>query len=116
MSDTNYCGCCGRETQWGGSPYWCQECSRHVADNRQPPWDRTYEAIHGEPCPFQIPWMHEHYTSTYCIHERHEVCATRATELGLANRQMRCKTCHLPCLCACHKADAQKALAEAEKR
>lgn len=34
-----------------------------------------------------------HYTSTYCIHDRHADC------------RLSCKTCKAPCRCSCHDPD-----------
>lgn len=46
-----YCGCCGRPC--GESDMWCMECEAHVAKTSAPPWDRTYSAVHKQPCPFE---------------------------------------------------------------
>jgi len=50
--DTTYCGCCG------DGPIrlnlWCDRCAAHVGQPGPPPWERTYQAISGEPCPFQV--------------------------------------------------------------
>lgn len=45
------CGCCGRELKRdvGG---WCPDCAKHLLPANVPPWDRTYFAQFGKPCPF----------------------------------------------------------------
>ena len=45
------CGCCGRVNETDG-PLWCTECAGHVGD-AGPFWERTFEALHGRPCPHQ---------------------------------------------------------------
>jgi hypothetical protein len=53
---TAYCGCCGRQARARRSdpePLWCKPCSQHVAATGHL-WDRTFEAINGEPCPYQV--------------------------------------------------------------
>lgn len=33
---------------------WCEFCAEHVG-TEGPPWERTYESVHGKPCPIQNP-------------------------------------------------------------
>lgn len=36
---------------------WCVRCTRtvgHLGPADRPAWDRTHQATHGEPCPFQV--------------------------------------------------------------
>jgi len=50
-----YCGCCGNRCGVGRS--WCVRCTApvgHLGPSHLHAWDRTYEAVHGESCPFQI--------------------------------------------------------------
>lgn len=57
----DYCGCCGDEIPATGNdhvpdddvPMWCNRCWHHTGV-AGPLWERTYEALNGEPCPFQI--------------------------------------------------------------
>lgn len=51
------CGCCGRlfADRWEAeTQIFCRQCKRHVLPNSHntDPWDRTFEAQHGTPCPF----------------------------------------------------------------
>ena len=50
VSTREYCGCCGRAVDRGYD--FCDECQAHLlnAQDRRP-WDRTYFAQHGKPCP-----------------------------------------------------------------
>ena len=52
-----YCGCCGNgplaPTKQGVIEDWCARCMSHVGSDGQL-WDRTYEAVHGTPCPYQV--------------------------------------------------------------
>lgn len=49
-----YCGCCGREIV-SGTDLWCMDCLReHVDTLARHPWDATFVARFGEPCPYQI--------------------------------------------------------------
>lgn len=55
----DYCGCCGRMQMSGGDSPWCDDCREHVGPSFDGTvyihlWERTYYAIHGEPCPHQI--------------------------------------------------------------
>jgi hypothetical protein len=52
----DYCGCCGDEIRNSTDHMvmWCARCKPHIAGYSAPPWERTYEAINGEPCPFQV--------------------------------------------------------------
>ena len=45
----NYCGCCGRYTLLE----WCKRCRSHVGKSGVA-WERTYFALTGLPCPFEI--------------------------------------------------------------
>ncbi len=47
----SYCGCCGRPCSM--SEIFCKDCMIHVATDNRPPWERTFFALNGEPCPFQ---------------------------------------------------------------
>lgn len=52
---SGWCGCCGRnvhQRKGDFDPIWCSRCMGHVAATGHL-WDRTFEAINGEPCPFQ---------------------------------------------------------------
>jgi len=49
-----HCGCCGRCFTWLATSF-CSPCRSRAGHLGTPdlfPWDRTYAAIHGEPCPF----------------------------------------------------------------
>lgn len=46
-----YCGCCG--SPMPDRVEWCCRCRSHVL-NTGPSWNRTYEAQHQQPCPFQV--------------------------------------------------------------
>src|ERR1700731_380648 len=46
-----FCGCCGNVAP-EGLP-WCDRCEGHVCVGF-PPWENTYEALTGKPCPFQV--------------------------------------------------------------
>lgn len=52
---TDYCGCCGRPYQGRDSTF-CDDCLKHVAPRAfdKAPWDRTFEAVHKAPCPYQV--------------------------------------------------------------
>jgi hypothetical protein len=53
--DQDYCGCCGDETR---GAFFCVKCTKivkHLGPSSLHLWDRTYEAVHGEPCPFSLP-------------------------------------------------------------
>lgn len=59
--EQNYCGCCGNEIgrSTRSDPLWCNRCARHVARSyrgytRLAPWEQTYRARTGEPCPFAV--------------------------------------------------------------
>ena len=57
--EADYCGCCGDEIPGESTVVrsWCQRCALHVNKESNlylPPWDRTYEAQWGTPCPFQV--------------------------------------------------------------
>ena len=58
MSEKDYCGCCGREIdgRGGQSTIWCRDCEAHLAPGGHGIkfWDRTFQAQHGKPCPFQV--------------------------------------------------------------
>jgi hypothetical protein len=47
------CGCCGRFAEWGE---WCARCTQHLAplEIAGAPWDRTWFAQRGEPCPLVL--------------------------------------------------------------
>lgn len=52
----DHCGCCGNCYVWLASEF-CTPCRsrvKHLGPHGLPPWDRTYEAVHGSPCPFQV--------------------------------------------------------------
>lgn len=49
--DQDYCGCCGNESR-GDFCAKCTKTVKHLGPSSLQLWDRTYEAIHGEPCPF----------------------------------------------------------------
>lgn len=46
----SYCGCCGQPCHETGD--WCDPCAEHVGYSG-PPWERTYFAVTGKPCPFE---------------------------------------------------------------
>lgn len=51
----DYCGCCGRAIiDTVVVRVWCDDCSKpgHLG-LAGPPWERTYQAVTGEPCPFK---------------------------------------------------------------
>jgi hypothetical protein len=54
-----HCGCCGRCFAWlkGVFCYQCCQIKEHLGPAHLPPWDRTYEAVHGTLCPFYEPVM-----------------------------------------------------------
>lgn len=48
------CGCCGRAYE-NGTLLWCTDCAAHIdPSERKAPWDRTYKAGTGRPCPFEV--------------------------------------------------------------
>jgi hypothetical protein len=56
----HFCGCCGRDIRPPSrgrrvpiDSFWCVRCEDHVLDDGAP-WDRTYEASTGRPCPYQV--------------------------------------------------------------
>lgn len=51
-TDTDYCGCCGRETH-GYSTWWCADCAKHIDRTKQYAHNQTYIAQHDKDCPFQ---------------------------------------------------------------
>lgn len=58
MAEPHFCGCCGNQiVRPGRLSNWCGPCRKHVLTGRaadgKPPWDRTYFAQHGEPCPYE---------------------------------------------------------------
>lgn len=50
--EPDYCGCCGNEND-GGYDF-CERCMDHVGRFSGAPWMRTYFALHGVDCPFQV--------------------------------------------------------------
>ena len=50
LSPGSYCGCCGRRIS--ECEIWCRDCESHIAKLGHL-WDQTYEAVNGEPCPYQ---------------------------------------------------------------
>ena len=52
---SGYCGCCGHgiRGRQDYDPLWCHRCKGHVGIEGAD-WDRTYESVHGVPCPFQV--------------------------------------------------------------
>lgn len=52
----DHCGCCGRCYVYLNGDFCtpCRSKNRHLGSRDLPPWDRTYFAIHGEPCPLQL--------------------------------------------------------------
>lgn len=50
---TGYCGCCGNETA-REDDLWCPRCIGHVGSHG-PLWERTWAAVTGEECPYQVP-------------------------------------------------------------
>ena len=50
-AEHDYCGCCGTDDQVSGE--WCRRCKAHVGTNG-PAYDRTYRALNGTECPFQV--------------------------------------------------------------
>jgi hypothetical protein len=44
-----FCGCCGRPSV----ALWCRNCEKHIGRTGKL-CDRTYQALRGCPCPFQI--------------------------------------------------------------
>lgn len=53
----DYCGCCGEEIPDDGVGVnietWCAQCKVHVG-TEGPMWERTFSAIYGGDCPFQV--------------------------------------------------------------
>jgi hypothetical protein len=49
----DYCGCCGQPAGAGGDALWCEPCRDHVGAVGHP-WDRTFFALTGAECPFQV--------------------------------------------------------------
>lgn len=45
----SFCGCCGRPCNEVAD--WCEACVQHVDTGGNPPWERTYFALTGNPCP-----------------------------------------------------------------
>lgn len=50
MAEFYGCGCCG--CRISSTALWCVRCAGHVAKDGHL-WDRTFEAVHGEPCPYK---------------------------------------------------------------
>jgi hypothetical protein len=51
----DYCGCCGNPC--GRGRVFCNRCQTkvgHLGPSSLHAWDRTFEATHGVPCPFQV--------------------------------------------------------------
>lgn len=44
-----FCGCCGRPS----AALWCQACACHIGRTGKL-CDRTFLAVKGRPCPFQV--------------------------------------------------------------
>jgi hypothetical protein len=62
IDEEDYCGCCGDviprlvDDATGVAdivPWWCDPCKGHVGTDG-PPWERTHQALTGEPCPWQV--------------------------------------------------------------
>lgn len=59
QSEAVFCGCCGRAVR--GSYLdserepgdWCSQCITHLG-KKGAPWERTYFALHGADCPWQV--------------------------------------------------------------
>jgi hypothetical protein len=53
---TTWCGCCGRAyNDRNGTESWCDNCVGHVSqDETSQPWDATFYALTGKPCPYQV--------------------------------------------------------------
>ena len=49
----DYCGCCGNQID-ATEGAWCLRCAQHVGRFDGYEWDRTYFAINGVDCPFQV--------------------------------------------------------------
>lgn len=61
MSDEeDFCGCCGNSIIQDTTALvhlWCEPCSKHIStDSGLATWERTYEAVHDEPCPYQVKY------------------------------------------------------------
>lgn len=57
MKDTpnTWCGCCGRAyNDRHGTEAWCDNCVGHVSQETAMPWDATFYALTGKPCPYQV--------------------------------------------------------------
>ena len=55
-AEEDFCGCCGDAIPDHGMDIvqaWCGPCWHHVGIVG-PMWERTFEAMNGEPCPFQV--------------------------------------------------------------
>lgn len=50
----DYCGCCGRRCP--SCEEWCDDCKLHLLPSG-PPWERTYFAQHGKPCPLSVLYL-----------------------------------------------------------
>lgn len=51
--EASYCGCCG--SPCSADALWCHPCAStpgHLGPVSLRAWDRTFESIHGSPCPF----------------------------------------------------------------
>lgn len=48
-----HCGCCGSCWRWLQTEFCsrCRSLQGHLGPMPLAPWDRTYQAVHGEPCP-----------------------------------------------------------------
>ena len=61
IEDEYFCGCCGGEIRGSyidpeRESEWCSRCITHIAPRtaeRRAPWDRTYFAVHRQPCPYE---------------------------------------------------------------
>lgn len=53
--DESFCGCCGRSYYNPSDDYeWCGNCAGHVDESKAFPWDRTFRAVTGKDCPYQV--------------------------------------------------------------
>lgn len=58
----DHCGCCGQCYVYLNGSFClpCRTKKGHLGSPGLPPWERTYFAVHGEPCPLHIDGFVSH--------------------------------------------------------
>jgi len=83
------CGCCGRtstRSAFVNNDGFCRDCAGHVAQDNRPPWDRVYQAITGQPCPFDLVEQ--------VAHENEAARATAAGTSSTLPKKKELPDCH----------------------